>query len=298
MKKILKWIGIVLGSLIGLVVIAGFVFFMIGNGQLNKVYQFPPSNITIPTDAASLEYGQHRVETLCTDCHGKDLSGSSFLEDPMMGVMDAPNITAGEGGIGQIYISDEDYVSALRHGINPEGKPIFMPAVNATSYLSDEDLGAVIAYLKTVPPVDNMTRERQFTPLASILFGLGMLPPLPVEVISHEIQIIAPEQGVSVAYGGYLVDTVGCRDCHGMELAGGQYPDPTVNLIVPNITPGGAVGAWSEEDFISAIRIGVAPGGYQFEIMPWETYRLLTDDELKAIYMYLQSLDPLEQITE
>ncbi len=75
MKKVFKWIGIVLGSLIGLLLLAGIVLFVIGNGRLNKTYDFPPSNITIPTDAASITYGKHRAETLCEGCHGKDLSG-------------------------------------------------------------------------------------------------------------------------------------------------------------------------------------------------------------------------------
>ena len=64
MKKILKWIGTVLGVLVGLVLVAGVVLFLIGNTRLNKTYDFPPSNITIPTDAASIEYGKHRAESL------------------------------------------------------------------------------------------------------------------------------------------------------------------------------------------------------------------------------------------
>jgi mono/diheme cytochrome c family protein len=300
MKKVLKWIGIVLVSLVGLVIIAGFAFYTIGNTRLKKTYDFPPSNITIPTDEASIAFGKHRAETLCESCHGQDLSGGNLMDDPMMGVLDAPNLTTGEGGIGQEYTSDEDYVRAIRHGIDPEGKPIFMPAVYSTSQLSDQDLGAIIAYLKTIPPVDNTTRGQQFKPVAKILFGAGQFPKLPVEVVSHDIHVNAPEGGVNVEYGGYLVSTNDCQECHGQDLAGAEYPDPTVTLITPNITPGGEVGFWSEEDFINTIRTGATPGGHQLnnEHMPWETYRLFTDDELKAIYVYLQSLPKLEQYTQ
>jgi mono/diheme cytochrome c family protein len=222
-----------------------------------------------------------------------------MIDDPVMGVLDAVNITTGEGGIGQEFTSDEDYVRAIRHGIAPDGKPIFMPAVYATSHLSDEDLGDMIAYLKTIPPVDNVTRGQQLKPVAKILMGAGQFPKLPVEVVSHQIHITAPERGVSVEYGDYLVHTNGCQDCHGNELAGAEYPDPTIQLITPNITPGGEVGFWSEEEFVETIRTGLTPGGHQLsEHMPWETYKLLTDDELKAIHMYLQSLPKLEQYTE
>ena len=160
-----------LGSLVGLVLIAGFVLFIIGNRHRTKTYDFPPSNLTIPTDQASLDFGEHRVVTLCAGCHGEDLGGGNMLDDPMIGILDAANLTAGEGGIGNEFTSDEDYVRAIRHGIGPDGKPIFMPAVNSTSHLSDEDLASIIAYLKTVPPVDNVTRGKQFTPMAKILMG-------------------------------------------------------------------------------------------------------------------------------
>jgi len=299
MKKVLKWIGIVLGSLVALLLIAVLTLYFIGNASLTKVYDFPPSNIAIPSDAESIAFGKHRAETLCESCHGKDLSGGQFFEDKMMGLLDAANLTSGEGGVGREFTSDEDYVRAIRHGIDPQGKPIFMPAVTSTSQLSDQDLGAIIAYLKTIPAVDHVTREKNLKPLAKILMGAGMFPKLPASVVSHEVHVTAPERGVSADYGSYLVSTNDCRECHGQEMAGAEYPDPTIYLITPNLTPGGEVGFWTEEGFINTIRTGVNPGGHQLsEHMPWETYKLFKDDELKAIYMYLQSLPKLPQYTE
>lgn len=299
MKTAFKWIGIILGSLVGLVLVASAVLFLIGNARLNKTYDFPPSNILIPTEEASIEYGRHRVQTLCAGCHGEDLGGIvNWFSAQGLGTIDSANLTNGEGGVGREYTTDEDYVRAIRHGIDPKGKPIFMPAVTSTSYLSNEDLGAIIAYLKTVPPVDRKTNGQNFTPVAKILFAAGVLPALPVETVSHETQIMAPERGVTPEYGGYLVDTNDCRLCHGQELAGGPFPDPTIKVISPNITPGGQVGFWSEEEFINTIRTGTTPGGRPFsEHMPWQVYKLFTNDELKAIYMYLQSLPKREQYT-
>lgn len=298
MKKIAKWIGIIVGALVGLALIAVITLYFIGNTSLTKVYNFPPSNIAIPTDAESIAFGKHRAETLCESCHGKDLSGGHFFEDKMMGTLDAANLTSGEGGVGREFTSDEDYVRAIRHGIDPQGKPIFMPAVTSTSQLSDQDLGSIIAYLKTIPPVDNVTREKDMKPMAKILMGAGMFPKMPASVVSHEIHVTAPARGVSADYGNYLVSTNDCRECHGQEMAGAEFPDPTIYLITPNLTPGGELGFWSEADFINTIRTGVTPGGHQLsEHMPWETYKLFTDDELKAIYMYLQSLPKLPQFT-
>lgn len=300
MKKVFKWIGIVLGSLVGLALISVVALYLIGNAKLNKTYEFPSSNITIPTDEASIAYGKHRAETLCEGCHNNELSGiNDWFSAGPLGTIDSANLTSGVGGVGQEFTSDQDYVNAIRHGVDPEGKPIFMPAVYSTSYLSDKDLGSIIAYVKSVPPVDHKTNGHQFKPLAKIMLALGVLPPLPVEVVSHEIHVTAPERAVSADYGGYLIDTNDCRVCHGQELNGAQLPDPTVNIITPNLTPGGEPGFWTEEQFINTIRTGVAPSGHQLsDNMPWKDYRFMTDDELKAIFMYLQSLPKLAQYTE
>ncbi len=301
MKKFIKWIGIVLGSLIGLVLVLGAVLSLIGDGRLNKTYDFPPSNIPIPTDAASIEFGKHRAESLCQGCHGKDLSGiEKWFSAGPLGMVDSANLTTGEGGFGREAASDEDYVKAIRHGIDPEGKPIFMPAVSSTSFLSDEDLGAIIAYVKSVPPVDHVLDGQNFTPLAKIMLVVGVLPPLPVEVVSHETHITAPEAGVSVEYGEYMVDTNDCRLCHGQTMNGGPFPDPTKTKISPNVTPGGEIAFWTEEEFINTIRAGITPSGHELdtEFMPWMEYRNFHDDELKAIYQYLQSLPKLDQYAE
>jgi mono/diheme cytochrome c family protein len=301
MKRTLKWIGIVLGALVGVLIVAGFAMYVMGNLRLNKVYKFPASNIDLPTDPARIEYGKHRVESLCAGCHGADLSGKEnwFSAGPL-GTIDTANLTAGEGGIGQEYTSTEDYVLAVRHGVDPEGKPIFMPAVVSTAHLSDADLGAVIAYVKSVPPVNHKTNGKHFTPLANILFAAGLLGKLPVETVSHATQVTAPQAGASVEYGEYLVNINDCHLCHGQALAGGQNPDPTIKRISPNLTPGGEVGLWSEAQFIETIRTGMTPGGHALdpELMPWKYYRMFYDDELKAIYMYLRSVPKLPQYTQ
>ena len=299
MKKVFKWIGIALGSLVGLILVLAAVFYLMGNARLNKIYDFPPSDIVLPIDAASIEYGKHRAEILCQGCHGDDLSGvNNWFDGGPLGKIDSANLTSGEGGIG-IDFTTEDYVRAIRHGIDLEGKPIFMVAVPSTAYLSDEDLGAIIAYVKTVPPVDHKTNGQNFTPLAKTMAGAGVLGDLPVEVVSYDVHVTAPERGASVEYGEYLMNINDCRLCHGQELAGGPSPDPTDKWISPNLTPGGELGFWTEDQFISTLRTGVTPSGHQLnENMPWQDYREFYDDELKAIWLYLQSLPKLSQYTE
>lgn len=301
MKKVLKWIGIVLGSLIGLLLVAALVLYLKGNAQLNKTYDFPPSNLTIPTDAESIARGEHLVTTICMGCHGEDLSGrEDFFDGGPLGTIQSENLTSGEGGVGQFF-TDEDYVRAIRHGISPDGKFIFMPGVYSTSFLSDEDLAAIIAYVKTVPPVDHVTNGHNFKPLGKILMAIGgILPPMPVEVVSHDVHVSGPPVGVTVEYGSYIMDTHDCRVCHGQTLNGNQYPDPTIDRITPNLTPGGELAFWTEEEFINTIRTGTTPSGYNLDpaLMPWMDFRNMSDDELKAVWMYLQSLPELGQYTK
>jgi len=296
MKKIFKWIGIILGSLVGLILVVAAILFFKGSARLNKTYDFPADNIAIPTDVASLEKGKHLVETLCTHCHTADLSGKTWFSFPPAGTVDSSNLTSGEGGIGREFTSDADYVRAIRHGVDPEGKPIFMPSVAAFQNMSDEDLGALIAYLKTVPPVDHKTNGQQFTPIAKIMIGAGIIP-LPVEIVNHNSHVTTPAAEVTAEYGKYLVDIGGCRDCHGQNLGGGPYPQPGVTLLVPNITPGSEVGSWTEEQFFSTMRTGITPSKHPLipELMPWQEIGKSSDDELKAIWMYLQSVPKVMQ---
>lgn len=297
MNKVIKWIGIVFGTLVGLLLLLGYVLFLIGNGRLNKTYNFPSSDIVVRNDGASIERGKHLASMLCTGCHSTDLGGVvgwSFM-DPL-GSIDAANLTSGTGGISQEFTTDDTYVQAIRHGVDPEGKPIYMPAVVAFSSLGDEDLGAIIAYLKTVPPVDRQTKGQHFTALGKILIGAGLFGNLPVEDVNHAAHVTAPTVGVTVAYGQYLVEIGDCKACHGAQLAGGPHPDPAVKIISPNLTPGGNLASWSEQDFITAMRTGVTPEKRPLipQYMPWKEIGIASDDELKAMFMYLQSLPKAE----
>ena len=71
-----------------------------------------------------------------------------------------------------------------------------------------------------------------------------------------------------------------------------QAPDPGVSMLVPNITPGGEPGSWTEAQFFTAVRAGVKPDGQALnaDLMPWPQIGKSTDDELKAIWMYMKSV--------
>ena len=83
-----------LGSLIGLLLALALVFLILGNMRLNKSYEFPADNLTIPTDETSIERGRHIAETTCAQCHGKDLGGvDGWFKMQGIADIDSSNLT-------------------------------------------------------------------------------------------------------------------------------------------------------------------------------------------------------------
>ncbi len=166
------------------------------------------------------------------------------------------------------------------------------------AYLSDEDLGALIAYLKSLPEVDNEMPPSELAPLGRVMLSLGQLPEAiiaNVTMIDHYApRPVAPKPGVTVEYGEYLAHT--CTLCHGSNLNGQTLREGPNVYVALNLTKGGEMVGWSEEDFITTMRTGVTPGGKQLiDFMPWKYFGQMTDDELKAVWLYLESLPPLPQ---
>jgi mono/diheme cytochrome c family protein len=292
MRKVLKWIGIVLGSLVGLILVLVLILSTMSNARLNKTYDIQPAAVAIPADDASLAEGQRLANIYCGGCHAKDYSGTDFFNEPALAIVDAPNLTSGEGGIGGKY-SDEDWVLAIRHGVDSQGKPLFIMPSKDFYYFSDEDLGQIIAYLKTVPPADNDANDFSMGLMGRILLAMGALGDvLNAERIAHDApRPDTPESGVTAAYGEYLTQTFGCNTCHGAQLSGGQGPEPG-SPPGPNLTPGGNLTAWSEADFIHQAR------NRKSEWMPFESLAKMSDEELAALFLYLQSLPELETTTK
>jgi cytochrome c553 len=299
MKRILKLIGKIVGGLVGLLVLAFAVLYIIGTVKWNSIrgkeYEVPVEPITIPTDQASIARGEHIATIrMCKDCHTENWSGQSDSV-PGLITLSMPNLTPGAGGVGATN-TDEDWVRAIRHGVGYDGRGLLLMPSRVWYYLSDEDLADLIAYLKSLPPVDNEPPKTELGPLGRVMMTLGQLPPeatVPdAAVIDHNApRPVAPQPGVTVEYGMYLART--CTLCHGSELNGQTIFDGSVAL---NLTPGGEMKGWSEEDFIASMRTGVTPNGHQLkDVMPWKYFGQMTDDELKAVWMYLQSLPPLPQ---
>lgn len=301
MRRFLKWFGLITGGLLGVTLVLLVVMFLIGSRKINRTYDIEIASVVVPTDAASIAQGKHYVEALgaCQVCHGQDLGGPNidecgdmpclgFSNDLLFGKVFPKNLTSGLGGIGGVF-TDEDYVRAVRHGISQDNKALVMMPSDNYNRISDEDLGNMIAYLKTLPPVDNEQAEVGLAPVGRILTAfLGGL--LPASQIDHEaVRPPSPEAGVTVEYGRYLAGV--CSVCHGDSLSGGEVPSGD-RVSAPDITQDGAPGSWTDEQFLVALRSGMTPDGTLLDprFMPWNRFNAMTDDELGAIWLYLQTL--------
>lgn len=293
MRKFFKWLSIILGSLVGLILLVILGLYVSTSVRLNRIYSVQAETITIPADPASIERGKQWVSSGdCMYCHGSDLAGTPFLDDPMLGKIPARNLTPGKSGAGSEF-TVADWVRAIRHGVNPEGHSLIIMPSSDFYYFSDRDLGDIIAYLKSLPPVDEEWPDPELSPLGKILISAGALGKIiEAENINHNaVRPSAPTEGVTAAYGEYLIEVSGCRMCHGEDLSGVKNPPNPAAPPVPGLVAGNEVAFWSEADFIHTIRTGVTPSGHPLtEFMPWKNFRNMTDDQLKAIWLYLDSL--------
>jgi mono/diheme cytochrome c family protein len=286
MRKVLKWVGIGIGVLVGVVIAAAAFLYFMGGARLSQTRQVQPSAITIPTDEDSITRGEHLVKAACSSCHAEDLSGTSFIADPAIGTIYAANIS----GLGERH-TDEELVLAIRNGIGTGGRQLVIMPADSFIHFSEEDLGAIVAYLKTVPRTGEDTPEPKLAPMGQIMLAAGMFGQIfPAEYIDHDQPFHEmPTISANREYGEYLSRF--CATCHGEDLAGKESSDPN-GPFAPNLTPGGGLANWTETDFIQTIRTGVNPYNYELdpEYMPWESFAKFDDEELQAIWIYLQSM--------
>jgi mono/diheme cytochrome c family protein len=249
-----------------------------------------------PAHCASC-HGDPARETELRHGHEVPLSGGRAFALGILGTLVAPNITSdSSAGIGSL--SDDTVVSSLRYGISRHGRPL-VPLMSFSG-LADDDLRAVVSYLRSVPPVSQPALPHQLSVLGDfavkvLLERRGPSEPPPPRVV--------PER--TAEYGRYLAYTVaGCHGCHtqrnkltggfaGPAFAGGLvFDEPEGRFVTANLTPiaGGIVSGLSEQEFIERFRVrGRVIAGSP---MPWEAYALMTENDLAAIYRYLRALQP------
>ena len=291
MKRLFKWTLRLIAVIVLLIGgLCAYIYYASGR-QLNQTYNVSAPTLTIPTDAASLARGKYLVEkvSMCTECHDKDLGGKIMMDDGAMGRLAAANLTSGRGGIGATY-SNDDIARVLLHGVKKDGHSVlFMPSNDFR--FNETDAAAVIAYLRSVPPVDRDQPAASIGPIARALSLFTSFPLVTASKIDHAtVKFVAADAATATdpaAAGRYLVASAGCHGCHGPELQGGGGPPPGAS----NITPVG-IGTWSEQDFFTALREHKRPNGSTIEDAMPRGYGQMADEDLRKIFSYLKTVPP------
>lgn len=186
----LRGIGMVLLIVLGLAALGVGSLYAATQTRFTRTYSIQPAGVEIPSDGASIARGEETAQFLCAGCHGDDLGGQVISDSLLEGRAAAPNLTGGQGGVGAAY-ADQDWVRAIRHGVGPDGRPLIGMPSDRFGAMSDESLGALIAYLKSLPPVDNGVPNATAGPIARFNFLTGQDPLVAAERIDHEA-LLAP----------------------------------------------------------------------------------------------------------
>jgi mono/diheme cytochrome c family protein len=295
-RRLARWLGYLLGGLAGLALLGAIGVFIASEMRINRVYATQPAPLTTSPGPTLVERGRHLVVNVmaCVDCHGANMAGGTVIDDPALGRAIAANLTTGKGGVGS-QLTDADIVRALRHGLKPNGQSLLVMPVDDYVALSEPDMAAIIAYLRSLAPVDNELPSNQVGPLGRLLMVAGQANLLSAESVPQEGSFPPTvPAGPTAEYGRYLARTSGCMGCHGPTLSGGRIPGgPPDFPTMPNITPAGAPAGWTDEQVMALIRSGRRPDGSQIsDFMPYEYYAGMTGEELQALVAYLRSVPP------
>jgi mono/diheme cytochrome c family protein len=286
--KWLRRVGIVLVGLVLLLAVAFGVVYAVSSSRIGADH-----TATVHAfDAASgnVAEGRHLAETYgCVDCHGANLGGTLLVDGMPFARVAAPNLTAGRAAGA---LTDEQWELSVRHGIGPDGRALIIMPSSEYVYLSDQDLADLVAYVRTLPAVADTLPPRAFGPVGRTLITLGQLP-FQTELMHDGAQHMpAPEKQPTAQFGLYLTRL--CTGCHGANLAGAAPAQPGAPPGA-NLTPAGNLSGWSYEQFVETLRTGRTPEGKQLDpqFMPWTALGRATDTELRAIWEYLTSLEPV-----
>lgn len=238
--------------------------------------------------------GQYLVQVAgCGGCHGAfklatdkgvPLAGGNEFKSPL-GTFYSPNLTMFQ----DVTYSDLD--KPLRQGISLYSGKVLAPIMPYNMYhnLSDSDVASIAAYLRSLTPVDNNI------PASQPGSGMSSLKALPAQSIA------GPKMDDSADNGGYLVNVVaGCGNCHssrgavaGRELSGGTRNLGTDDhpIYAPSIDGSALVAnGYNKDNFAATLKLGIRPRGAPLAPqMPWRRYSRMTDNDLAAIWNYLQT---------
>ena len=282
-NSLLKWGGSVLAVVLAMAVSSVSALTIAGMIK-QHVRRAPVPELKVETTAERIARGKAVVDGYCSACHSKTgrLTGGEDAGDhfPMpIGSMVSANLTAA-GALRRW--SDGEIFRAIRNGVDADGRWLTIMSYTNAGKLSDDDIRAVIAYIRSLPPAGEQTPDPpdQLNLIGVAMLGAGMLPSGKPVVTGS---ITAPPKGPTFQFGKYILSYQDCRECHGPRLTGGVPGQ--IGPLGPDLN---LVKNWKLAQFIATMRTGINPYGHEIsKQMPWRPIGRMDDDELAAIYEYL-----------
>mgnify|MGYP003579655710 CR=1 FL=1 len=280
MKRLLRWIGIAVAGLIGLAIAGYAVLYVLSEQALRRKYPVPPVTLAIPSDPESIKEGQRlaAVRGCLPGCHGKNGEGAVMFDQPMIARITAPNLTAAAK-----KYADKELAAIIRHGVRPDGRSMLVMPSQTYAAVADQDLGRIIAFLKSLPEIPGLGPDISAGPLGRLGLAMGKFK----MAAQHIAETVPPPTatGEAAIRGRYLAQTI-CSECHGTSLRGDSNP----SFTSPDLH---MTKAYSPEAFARLMRTGIAIGDRTLGVMTTQSKNNLshlTDAEIAALYSYLHSL--------
>lgn len=245
--------------------------------------------VTIPTDTTAIAHGKYLFDSRgCADCHGGKGTGRQVFDEANGFRVFAPDLTRANPEIAKYQSQDWD--RAIRHGVGPTGRPLLVMPSEDYNRLSNEDFGALVAYIQSLPPGEGRQGEIHFPWFLQGMYGAGVIKDA-AEKIDHSL----PPQpaiaaAVNVQYGAYVANS--CKGCHGGDLRGGHIPGaPPDWPPAANLRPGGVMKTYAgASQFVDMMRTGKRPNGTDVSrVMPFSAFAKMDDTDLNALYLFLTS---------
>jgi mono/diheme cytochrome c family protein len=290
MKPWLKWTFGIIAALVVVVLAAGFAGWQMAASKMARRVEVPARPVAYVNDAPSLERGKYLFESRgCVDCHGIHGGGRMFVDNGEGFRIAGPNITA--GGVTARY-QPEDWERAIRHGVNPQGRPLMIMPSEDYSRFTDADLAAIVAHIRALPTRSGGAAIVEFPPPVRILYGFGAIHDAAAK-IDHTLPPAQPVPvGVNAQHGAYVANM--CIGCHGDGLSGGKIPGgPPDWPPAANITPGADSAMTRYPNaaaFTTMLRSGKRPDGTAIQVMPFDSLSKLNDVDAQALFVYLKTV--------
>ena len=174
MRQLLRALAIAAAIVAGVLLLAAGYLYAASERRLTRRYTVAPVAFAILRDSASVAHGKHLFEavTPCALCHGADAGGNVYMHSPAMGTMAGPNLTRGHGSAVAGF-TPADWDRAVRHGVRQNGTSLIVMPSEVFTFMNNADLGAIVGYLESAPPVDRQVPRSDFGPVGRALSGAG-----------------------------------------------------------------------------------------------------------------------------